>query len=53
MSPIAWIQDLIADFLAWLFPGKIGKAVAIIVTGVVFVGLMYVVNYRAISRLFY
>jgi hypothetical protein len=51
MSSLAWLQDLIADFIAWLIPGRIGKAFALVVTVITFVGLMYVLNYRIISHL--
>jgi len=50
MEPLAWLQDRLADLIAWLFPGRLGKCFALAVTWVLFVVLMYVVNYAAIER---
>lgn len=50
MSPLGWLQDRLADFIAWLFPGRAGRFLAFAVTWFLFVVLMYVVNHSTIER---
>jgi hypothetical protein len=52
MRPLGWLIEKCGDFLAWLVPGKTGKLLAMVLTGLAAIALMYVANYRLISRFF-
>ena len=46
-----WIWNRVADFIAWLIPGKLGKALAILLTWLFFVVFMYLINRETIQNL--
>jgi uncharacterized membrane protein len=47
----SWIWNRVADFIAWLIPGKFGKALAILVAWLLFVVFMYLINRETIQNL--
>jgi hypothetical protein len=49
-DPITWIMNRVVDFIEWLFPGRLGKALGFLVAWLLFLGLLYEANKDAIQK---
>jgi hypothetical protein len=47
-----WILDRIADLVAWLVPGRFGKALGIFFAWVLFLLIIYLLNRETIDSFF-